>query len=81
MPIEDPLIYLKQIHIMHVAICYMMFGAHGKSLFIIKVKILVLIKWSYRPLQLRSLLSLDYLAHFEHVFQSPLNKCLLGVHS
>ena len=37
-----------EIQIMHVTICLIIFGAHMKSLSIIKVKILLIIKWSYR---------------------------------
>ena len=38
----------KHIHIMHVVICLIFFGAHMNILLIIKMKILVLINRSYR---------------------------------
>ena len=49
------------------AICFIVFGGHMNNLFIIEMKILVLIKWSYRSLQPCSLMSLEWLAYFEHV--------------
>ena len=47
-----------------------MFWVHMNILYIIKVKILVLFKWSYRSPQLCWLLNLKWLAYFEHVIQS-----------
>ena len=44
---------------MHVAICVIVFGAHMNLLFIIKVKILVLMKWSYKSPGLCGQLSVD----------------------
>ena len=52
-----------QIQITPVVVRLTIFGAHMNILFIIKVKILVLIKWSYRSPQSRWLLSLEQLAY------------------
>ena len=46
--------------------------------FIFKVKILFLNKQSYRSLQLCSLLSLEWLTNFKHIFQSFWTMCFLG---
>ena len=43
---------------------------------IIRVKIIVLLKWLYRSPQLCSLLNLEYLTTFEHVVQSLISTCL-----
>jgi hypothetical protein len=45
-------------------------------LFIIKMKILVLVKWSYKFPQSCWILSLEWLASFEHTVQSLWNTCL-----
>jgi hypothetical protein len=66
----------KQIQIMHVVISFINVGAYMNILFIIKLKILVLIKWSYSSPQSRWLLNLEKLANFEHVVQSLLTTCL-----
>ena len=46
------------------------FGAHTNTLFITKVKIYVLIEWSYRSSQLCRRLNIGWLSCFEHVVQS-----------
>ena len=46
------------------------FQSHMDILLIIKVKTLVLIKWSYRSSELCCLWSLEWLTYFEHVVQS-----------
>ena len=50
-----------------------------KIFYIIKVKILVLIKWSYGSPHPWCLLSLEWLAYAEHVDLSLLNTYLFGV--
>ena len=55
---------------MSLTICLVIFGAHVNILFLIKVKVLVLLKWSYRPSQLCQVLSLEWLVYFEHIVQS-----------
>ena len=52
------------------------FGAYMNVFFIVRVKILVLVKWSYRSLRLRCLLKLERLSYFEHIVQSLSNICL-----
>ena len=55
---------------MHVVVCLIIIGAHMNILFMIKVKILVLIQWSYTSPKIMFLLSLERLAYFEHVLLS-----------
>lgn len=50
-----------------------------KFLFIIKVIVFELIKWSYGFSQLCSLLNLEWSTDFEHVVQSLLSVYLFGV--
>ena len=45
-------------------------------LFIVKVKILELIQWSYNPLQLCRLLNFEWLTKLEHIVQSLLKHML-----
>ena len=52
-----------QIQIGAVAVFITSFGAHVNILFIIEVKILVLIKWSYKFLHLCKLLSLEWVSY------------------
>ena len=47
---------------------------------IIKAKIHVLIKWSYRSPLPYWILNLEWLTYFEHKIQSLLNTCFFGVH-
>ena len=47
------------------------------TMFVIKVNIFVLIKWSYVDL----VIHLEWLSYFEHKVQSLLNTCLLYIHS
>ena len=68
----------KQIQIMLVAFCLIIFGAHMIILCIIKVKKLMLTKWLDRSPQLCWLLSLEWLAYSVHEVQSILNTCLFG---
>ena len=59
-----------------IATFLMIFDARVMNmLFIINVKIRVLIKWSYRSLQLCQPLSLEQFSYFEHIVQSFLNMC------
>jgi hypothetical protein len=51
----------------------MNFGTPLNIVFTIRVKILVLIKWSHTSPQLSGLLRLEWLSYFEHVVQSLLN--------
>ena len=44
------------------------------------MKILMLIKWSYRYLELHWQLSLEWLSYFEHTIQSLLNTCVFNIH-
>ena len=60
---------------MHIAICLIIPGAHMNVLFILKVWILVLMKWSCLVPQLCWLLSLEWLAYSEHLAQSLLSIC------
>jgi hypothetical protein len=61
-----------------IATFLMVFGAHVNIFINIKVKILVLIKWSYRsPKSLYWLLSLEPLSYLEHVVQFLFSKCHL----
>jgi hypothetical protein len=53
------------------------FRAHINISFILKVKILVLIKRSYRSPQLHWLMNVVWLSYFKHVVQSLLNTFLL----
>ena len=64
---------------MYASICLIVFAARMNILFIIKVKILMLVRWSYRSPQSCELLNLAWLAFFEHIFQSLLNTCLSNV--
>ena len=68
----------KWIQIMHVVISSINSGAYMNILIIIKVKILVLIQWSYTFPQSRRRINLKRSAYFEHVVQSLLNTCLFG---
>jgi hypothetical protein len=54
------------------------FGAHMNISFIIKVKIFVLIKWSYRSPRFYWLLSLEWLSYSEHRVQSLETHVFLG---
>lgn len=56
-----------------IASCLVIFGACMNVTFIIKVKILMFVKWSYRSPQSSGLLSLEWLAYFQHIFQSVLD--------
>ena len=62
---------------MPVTICLIIFGAHIDILFIIEVKIVMLIKWSYRSPQSCSLLNLEWSVYFEHAVHSHLKTCFL----
>ena len=61
------------------SIFLVIFGAHLEILFIIKVKILEFIKWPSRFLQLRWLLSLEWLSCFENTIESLLSTCISGI--
>ena len=64
-----------------IAICLMIFRTRMNILLSIKVKILVLAKWSYRSSLPQScwLLNMEWLAYFEHVVQFLLiNTCFFG---
>ena len=50
-------------------------------LFIIKMRILVLIKWSNRSVPIMVTIESIMVLYFEHVVHSPLNICLFGIHS
>ena len=50
-------------------------------LYIVKEKIIVLIKWWYRSPQICWLLNLKYLSYSEHAIQPLLNTCLFGIRS
>ena len=63
----------QQIQTKVVATSLIIFGTHTNIVFIIKVKILVLIKCSYKFSQSCWLLSLEWLSYFEHIFQSHSN--------
>ena len=49
---------------------FLVFKAHMNILFIIKVNIFMLMKWSYRSSQICWVLNLEWLSYFEHVVQS-----------
>lgn len=70
-----------QFQIMAVATFLVIYRAHLNILFVVKVKVFVLVKWSHRPPQSHQLLNLEQLIHFEHVIQSFVNKCPFGVRS
>ena len=60
-----------------VTICLIICGANMNILFVIKMKILVLIKWSYRSPNHVDLLSLQTRVNFEYVIQSFKNVFLI----
>ena len=70
----------EQIHIKVLATLLVNFKTNMNTLFIIKVKILVLNERSYKvspaPPHLCCLLNLEWLSNFEHTIQSP-----FGIHS
>lgn len=72
--------FLYEIQIMLVAIFFTIFRVQMIISFIIKVEFLVLIKWSYLFLELHRLSNLEWLAQFEHVFQSLFTIHLFSVY-
>ena len=67
----------SEIQIEAVATFLISFGGRMNILSMIRVKILVLVKWSYRSFLLCLLYSLNGDHYFEHVVQSLLDICLL----
>ena len=62
-----------------IAICLIIFGDRINNLFIIKVKIIMLIEWSYKPLSIMSTDESRMIGIFEHFVQFVLILCFLGV--
>lgn len=71
----------EQIQSVHLAICLIIFGAHVKILFIIKIKIPCSLSGNIGPPIRLSIESLVRLAYFEHVGKSLLNACLFDASS
>ena len=71
--------YDHQLQNVHTVICLVIFKAHMINLLIIKAKILVLTRWLYRLSQWSWLLSLKWLAYFEHIVQFFLSTCLSNI--